>query len=118
MLEPGGTLVVTVLAYRWPWSGHDVTLGHRRRYGAAALRALVASTGFTGTYLGFFNTLLLPAVAVARGWKRLRGNGGRDLARPPAVVHDALARVFALEAAIVPRCRLPFGASLVVVRRR
>jgi len=118
VLEPGGTLVVTVPAYRWLWSSHDVALGHRRRYGAAALRALVASTGFTVTYLGFFNTLLLPAVALARGWKRLRGDGGHDLARLPAAVNDALARVFALEAAIVPRCRLPFGASLLVVGRR
>ena len=70
------------------------------------------------TYLGFFiNTLLLPAVALARAWKRLRGDGSHDLDRPPAVMNEALARVFAL-AAVVPRCRMPVGASLLVVGRR
>jgi SAM-dependent methyltransferase len=117
-LAPGGTLLATVPAYQWLWSGHDVRVGHRRRYGAGHLRALVASTGFTVTYVGFFNALLLPAVALVRGVKRLRGDDRHDLARPPAVVNETLARVFALEAAIVPRCRLPFGASLLLVGRR
>jgi SAM-dependent methyltransferase len=33
-LGPGGALIVTVPAYRWLWSGHDVVLQHRRRYTA------------------------------------------------------------------------------------
>jgi SAM-dependent methyltransferase len=117
-LAPGGTLLATVPAYAWLWSGHDVVLGHRRRYGARGLRALVAAAGFTVTYLGYFNTLLLPGMALVRGCKRLCGDASHDLVRPPAVVNEALARVFALEAAIVPRCRLPFGASLLVAGRR
>jgi hypothetical protein len=56
-------------------------------------------------------------VALARAWKRLRGDGSHDLDRPPAVMNEALARVFAL-AAVVPRCRMPVGASLLVVGRR
>lgn len=32
VLKPGGLLLVTVPAYRWLWSDHDVALGHRRRY--------------------------------------------------------------------------------------
>jgi SAM-dependent methyltransferase len=118
LLGPGGTLVATVPAYRWLWSGHDVVLGHRRRYSAARLRAVVEAAGFTVVWISYFNVLLLPAIALVRAWKGLRGSHGHDLARPRAAVNAALARVFALEAAIVPRCPLPCGASVLVIGRR
>jgi SAM-dependent methyltransferase len=117
-LAPGGTLVATVPAYGWLWSGHDVTVGHRRRYTAGRLREGVTATGFTVSYLSYFNTLLLPAIAAARGWKRLRGDVRHDLVRAPAALNATLARVFALEAALVPRVQVPAGASLLVVGRR
>jgi SAM-dependent methyltransferase len=117
-LAPGGVLVATVPAYAWLWSGHDVALGHRRRYTAGGLRARVEGAGFAVEYLSYFNTLLLPALAASRGWKRLRRDRRHDLARAPALLNGALARVFALEAAIVPRARMPAGASVLVVARR
>jgi SAM-dependent methyltransferase len=118
MLRPGGALVITVPAYDWLWSGHDVVLGHRRRYTARRLRRRVEAAGFAVDHLSYFNTLLLPAVALARAWKRLRGDRGHDLVRPPAVVNALLARVFGVEAAVVPRVPLPFGASLLLVAHR
>ena len=117
-LAPGGTLVVTVPAYAWLWSSHDVAVGHRRRYTAASLRAALTAAGFAVMHLSYFNILLLPAIAVVRGWKRLRRDPRHDLVRPPAVLNATLARVFALEAALVPRVRVPAGASLVAVARR
>ncbi len=118
MLAPGGMLVVTVPAYDWLWSGHDVALEHRRRYGATGLRAVVTAAGFTITYLSYFNGLLLPALALARAWKRWRRDDRHDLVRPPAPVNAALARVFGLEAAVVSRCPMPCGASLLLIGRR
>jgi hypothetical protein len=107
-----------VPAYPWLWSAHDVALGHRRRYTAAGLRARLSEAGFAVAHLGYFNTLLLPAVAAVRAWKRLRGDDRHDLARPPAALNALLARVFALEAALAPRLALPAGASLLAVARR
>jgi hypothetical protein len=107
--------VATVPAYRWLWSSHDVVLGHRRRYSAARLRAVVEAAGFTVASLSYFNTLLLPMIALVRTWRRLRVAQSHDLVRPRATVNAALARVFALEAAIVPRWPLPCGASVLVI---
>jgi SAM-dependent methyltransferase len=118
ILAPGGMVVVAVPAYDWLWSGHDVALGHRRRYRAASLRAVVTAAGFTVASLSYFNTLLLPAIALARVWKRWRGDGRHDLVRPPAPLNAILARVFALEAALVPRWPMPGGASLLLIGRR
>ena len=117
-LGEGGLLVVTVPAYQWLWSAHDVALGHRRRYTARGLRRLVETAGFSVVRLSYFNTLLFPAVALARAWKRWRGGTRHDLRRPPPGLNRALARLFALERHIVPRCALPFGASLLLVARR
>ena len=115
-MEPA--YVAAVPAYQWLWRGHAVVLGPRRRYSAARLRAVVEAAGCTVASLSYFNTLLLPAIAVVRTWKRLRGGHSHDLVRPRAAVNAPLARVFALEAVIVLRCPLPWGAPVLVIGRR
>ena len=116
-LAPGGALVVTVPAYQWLWTGHDVALGHRRRYTARALRRLVAGAGFRVRRVTYFNTLLFPVIAVARAWKRLAGDARHDLRRLPEPWSRWLERVFALERYLVPRVSLPFGSSLLLLAR-
>ncbi len=117
-LAPGGRLIVTVPAYPWLWSGHDVALGHRRRYSARRLRSAVERAGFRVAHQSYFNTALFPMIALVRIGKRLRGASGHDLRRPPDRVNRLLAAVFALERFVVPRGSLPFGASLLLVARR
>jgi len=114
----GGLLVVTVPAYRWLWSGHDEVLGHRRRYTAAELRGAVERAGFTVLRVSYFNTLLFPLLVAVRAWKRLRGDRGHDLQRPAALLNRLFESVFAFERHLVPRIRLPFGASLLLIGRR
>jgi SAM-dependent methyltransferase len=114
----GGLLVVTVPAYQWLWSGHDEVLGHRRRYTAAELRAAVERAGFTVLRVSYFNTLLFPLLLAARAAKRLRGDRGHDLRHPAAPINWLLERVFAFERHLVPRVRLPFGSSLLLIGRR
>jgi SAM-dependent methyltransferase len=114
----GGLLVLTVPAYPWLWSGHDEILGHRRRYTAAGLRAAVERAGFTVLRVSYFNTLLFPLLLAARAAKRLRGDRGHDLRHPAAPINWLLERVFAFERHLVPRVRLPFGSSLLLIGRR
>jgi SAM-dependent methyltransferase len=117
-LAPGGWLVVTVPAYQWLWSAHDEALGHRRRYTRRRLAAEVSRAGFRVARVTYFNTLLLPAIAARRSWKRARGDRRHDLGRPPALLNHLLERVFALERLTLPRADLPFGASLLLLARR
>ena len=117
-LGEGGRLVVTVPAYTWLWSGHDVALGHRRRYTPARLRRVVGAAGYRVTHLGYFNSLLFPAIVSIRLWKRLWGDDRHDLRRPSPALNAFLERLFALERHVVPTRGLPFGASLLLVARR
>jgi SAM-dependent methyltransferase len=118
LLTAGGVLVVTVPAYPWLWSGHDVALGHRRRYVAPKLRRLVEGAGYRVERLTYFNTVLFAAIAATRLGKRLRGDTSHDLQRPGPALNRLLERLFALERHIVPTPPLPFGTSLMAVARR
>jgi SAM-dependent methyltransferase len=116
-LRSGGVMVLTVPAYGWLWSGHDLALGHRRRYSARTLRAVVVAAGLRVEHAGYFNTVLFPAIASVRLAKRLVRARGHDLRRPPDPVNRALERLFALERHVVLRPGLPFGSSVLVVAR-
>ncbi len=116
-LRPGGVAVITVPAYAWLWSGHDVALGHRRRYTAGTLRGVILRAGLTVQHVGYFNTVLFPAIAGVRLVKRIVG-GGHDLHRPSPRLNRALEWLFALERHVVLRPGLPFGTSVLAVARR
>lgn len=116
--RPGGVVLVSVPAYAWLWSGHDVALGHRRRYTARQLRALLTAADLRVEHAGYFNTVLFPAIAAVRLAKRLAGGGGHDLHRPSERINAALTGLFALERHVVLRPGLPFGTSVLAVARR
>ena len=45
---PGSRVIVTVPAFGWLWSGHDVFLGHHRRYTLTGVEAAAAQGGAAG----------------------------------------------------------------------
>ena len=47
VVEPGGRVLLSVPAYPWAWSDHDVRAGHHRRYTRPQVVALVRGTGLT-----------------------------------------------------------------------
>ena len=70
LARPGGHLVVTVPAWPWLYSAHDVALGHWRRYTPAALDAVVRSAGFQVVSRGgFFSALAM----IRAGQRVVRG---------------------------------------------
>jgi SAM-dependent methyltransferase len=113
-LKPGAFLVLTVPADPRLWSGHDVAVGHWRRYTPATLRELWAGLPVTERLLAPFNSRLYPVVRTARILNNLRGRtsgGETDFAMPPAPVNRLLAGVMGSEAATL-------GAQLDGRRRR
>lgn len=63
-VAPGGRLLFSVPAWPWLFSGHDVALGHHRRYTPAAARALLEGAGLRiDRSGGLFHSLLLPRAA-------------------------------------------------------
>src|SRR5262249_23693342 len=62
-LAGGGSVVVTVPAWPWLYGAHDAALNHRRRYGQAEARRLLADAGLAIVRRGG----LFHALLIARG---------------------------------------------------
>jgi SAM-dependent methyltransferase len=118
---PGGRLLVTVPAYQWLWSSHDVFSHHRRRYTRSTLLLAATGAGWKPVRTTHFNSVLLPAAVAFRSLDRLRRSSGppvSDLQRTPALLNGVLQRPLHAEAAIIRRGRrIPAGLSLLAVFR-
>jgi hypothetical protein len=64
--QPGGTIYLTVPAYRWLWSHEDEFGGHYRRYTARSMSRVLAAAGFTPVYASYFFALLPLPIWLAR----------------------------------------------------
>ena len=114
-----GYILITVPAYQWMWSNHDVVLHHKRRYSRESLRVLVKDAGFDIIHLTHFNTILFPLAVVKRLLTRFLHLRERDEYKvPPKLINTLLRRIFALERLVVPGFSLPFGLSLLCLAKK
>jgi SAM-dependent methyltransferase len=127
VLAPGGRLLVSVPAYQWAWSDHDVQNGHHRRYtrgrAVAALerQGLVverATYGFTAVFPFFAAERLarraLRSLRSSRGAKQDPG-GPADVVAVPEVspaTERLLLGLTRLDERLLRRRDLPFGSSV------
>lgn len=121
LVRPGGLVIVTVPAGRWLWSDWDVALHHWRRYGRADLLKLVSRPEVEVLRCAYFNTALLPAIALVRAWRKLfpprPGTERAEDRIPGSCLNALLYRLL-----VAPACwrwfRPPLGVSLLAVLRK
>ena len=109
---PGARLLATVPAYRWLWSQHDDAHHHFRRYTLRVLRERLRDQGWETVEWSYFNTALLPPIAVVRtlGRRRPPADGRPDLKLTPPALNRLLLAPMQGEAAMIRRgARLPAG---------
>jgi SAM-dependent methyltransferase len=109
VLRPGGRLFVMVPAGADLWSGHDVALGHVRRYERDQLVRVVEDAGFRVDEVFGWNVLLRP---VARARRRRRVTSQSEMEPVNPLVNAVLRTIVALEARLPLRHRR--GISLVL----
>ena len=121
VVAPGGSLLITVPAYQWLWSGHDEINHHFRRYTRHSLLHVAQQAGWEPVRTTYFNSLLLPIAIALRVLDRFSSKtteSSLDLWVPPPALNWLLERPFSLEAALIARrTRIPAGLSLLVVLR-
>ena len=116
LLAPGGKILLTVPAYQWLWSGHDVFLHHKRRYGVAELLNKIQISGLYPEKMSHFNTFLFPLAVIVRLQGRIFGSSGASGASvPPAAINKLFKLVFSSERYLLPLFNLPFGVSLLAL---
>lgn len=112
VLRPGGRALVAVPCSMRLWSGHDVALGHVRRYEKAELAALMRGAGLEVHDVRSWNVLLRP---VARA-RRRHNTGDSEMEHVAPALNLALRAVVKAEQAL-PVHRLP-GISIVALASR
>jgi SAM-dependent methyltransferase len=129
VLEPGGRLLMSVPAYQWAWSDHDVANGHYRRYTRPRAVSAVTAAGFEVVRATYGFAGVFPAFAAERAVRGLQQRFGRSRRTEAADVVDLPPVGPAVERALVALCGidrralehgdLPFGSSvfLAAVKR-
>jgi SAM-dependent methyltransferase len=121
VLVPGGCLLLSVPAYAWAWSSHDVRAGHHRRYSRAGLTGVVQGAGLAVGRRTHAFAAVFPIFAAERAVRRLRGDGGDAARRLPQVsprqdrLLSGLSRV---DRRLLGRHDLPFGSSIFLAAHK
>jgi SAM-dependent methyltransferase len=120
LLKPNGHLIITVPAFPFLWSSHDLMHHHRRRYFLSEVENKFRRSGLEILYASYFNTWLFPVIALVRLVKaRLKFlEKSSDLRLPPKPINSLLSVLFSSEKHFIGRVRLPFGVSIVACGRR
>ncbi|HJQ04929.1 MAG TPA: class I SAM-dependent methyltransferase [Nocardioides sp.] len=113
VLKPGGRLLVAVPAGMELWSGHDVALGHVRRYERDQLAELIRGAGLVLDDVWSWNVLLRPVVK-ARRRKKVTAESEMEAVHP--VLNAGLRTAVAMER-VLPLRRLR-GVSLVALAHK
>jgi SAM-dependent methyltransferase len=121
-LAPGGLLILQVPAFSWLYGEHDRAVWTNRRFRRAEVEALLERTGFTLRESFYRMSLLFPAAALRRVWKRRTGPEGeaRSDVRPASAFVNALfGAALRIETALAALgLRLPFGLSVFCVAQK
>jgi SAM-dependent methyltransferase len=120
LLAPQGYLVVSVPAFMFLWSQHDVVNAHYRRYTRRELVSKVEQAGLSVTRATYFSTLLFPPVAVLRILRRTTSeeDAATDLKYSLGPADRMLYHIFLAERRLLRHVNLPFGTSVLVVARK
>ena len=117
-LHHKGRLLVTVPAYKFLWSNHDILSKHVKRYNKKEIINLVKSHGMKVLYCSYFNSLLFPLIAIIRLLKNLIGDSSSDNNLPNKFLNKILLMFFSLEKNLLPFMVFPFGVSIILLAEK
>jgi hypothetical protein len=117
-VSPGTPVFITVPAFGFLWSAHDVFLEHRRRYSAAMLDRTMTNAGVKVDRIRYFYLTIFPIALLVRLLTRERDpDKGSDLRPAPAAVGWLLKRFLKAERQLVFPINRLAGLSVVGIGR-
>jgi SAM-dependent methyltransferase len=114
LLEPGGSLLVTVPAFRLLWTSHDTLNDHFTRYTKAGFRLVAKEAGMNVSESRYLFFWLFLAKLGVRVKETLFGSKPSIPKLPPPGVNKFLSWISQLEESVFGALPMPFGSSLLV----
>jgi 2-polyprenyl-3-methyl-5-hydroxy-6-metoxy-1,4-benzoquinol methylase len=115
---PGGAhFLVTVPAFGFLWSGHDVFLDHKRRYRLPEIEATLRDAGLTIVRGAYYFGLVFPLAAAVRLASRGDAQPRSSLKKHGALTNGILTAVCAAELPFLPLNRLAGLSAFVLARK-
>jgi SAM-dependent methyltransferase len=120
--RPGGHVIITVPAFSFLWSLHDVALHHRRRYTKWQLLGKVSRLGYKVVKVSYYNFVLFFPILSVRRLKPFvfhERNFRSDFFLPLPKFANSLLGVLLLGEILCLRfLNFPFGVSLVLLLQK
>lgn len=88
---------ITVPAFMSLWSGHDVYLGHYRRYTSQTLSGLLSGSSFSADSVYYIYAFIFPLVFLSRKLKAKKEHPTSDMKPSGAVVNGFLKWICSIE---------------------
>jgi len=116
-VPPGAHFLVTVPAFRFLWSGHDVFLEHKRRYTLGEIEQTLRAAGLEIVKGAYYFGLVFPLAAALRLAARRDTQPRSSLRKHGALSNGVLAAACATELPLFPVNRLAGLSAFVLARK-
>jgi 2-polyprenyl-3-methyl-5-hydroxy-6-metoxy-1,4-benzoquinol methylase len=113
----GAHFLVTVPAFRFLWSGHDVFLEHKRRYRLSEIEATMHDAGLTIVKGAYYFGLVFPLAAAVRLAARGEVEPKSSLKKHGALTNGVLTAICAAELPLFPVNRLAGLSAFVLAQK-
>jgi len=121
LIKNTGYLIITVPAFQFLWSEHDVALSHYRRYTISTLTKVLTDSGFEITRISYFVSFIFIPYSIYRILTRNSINKTKPhtVKRTfPEIINKLLEKSMLIENALMKKINLPFGVSLICVAKK
>jgi len=113
----GAYFLVTVPAFNFLWSGHDVFLEHKRRYRLVDIEAALRDAGLGIVHGAYYFGLIFPLASVVRLAQRHTGEPKSSLKQHDILTNSVLTAACAAELPFFPINRLAGLSAFVLARK-
>jgi hypothetical protein len=116
-VPPGAHFLVTVPAFRFLWSGHDVFLEHKRRYRLGEIETAMREAGLQVVRGSYYFGFVFPLATAVRLVERNTIEPRSSLKKHGALTNGILGAVCAAELPLFPFNRLAGLSAFVLAKR-
>lgn len=120
VLKKNGLLLISVPAFKFLWSEHDLAAEHKRRYTLEEIEYLIKKR-FSILKITYTNIFIFPAVAAYRIFKNMlpwRKEIKTDFFAIPRTINSLLYLLYKVEAPLLRQINFPFGLSIMVAAKK